>query len=55
LVDLWNQNGVTPYIHENYRWQKPVRRFKEIMESVSASDNFHGYKVLHHFDCRGQP
>jgi len=33
MVELCKQNGVKLYIHENYRWQKPVRRFKEIMES----------------------
>lgn len=33
MVDLCRQAGVNFYIHENYRWQAPVRRFKEILDS----------------------
>ncbi len=33
MVDLCRNAGVNLYIHENYRWQAPVRRFREIMDS----------------------
>jgi D-apiose dehydrogenase len=33
MVDLCRKEGVNLYIHENYRWQAPVRRFREIMDS----------------------
>lgn len=33
MVDLCRNAGVRLYIHENYRWQAPVRRFKEIIDS----------------------
>jgi predicted dehydrogenase len=33
MVSLCGSSGVKLYIHENYRWQAPVRRFKEIVES----------------------
>lgn len=33
MVETCRQNGASLYIHENYRWQAPVRRFKEIMDS----------------------
>ena len=33
MVDLCRNAGVNLYIHENYRWQAPIRRFREIMDS----------------------
>lgn len=33
MVDKCKQAGASLYIHENYRWQAPVRKFKETMES----------------------
>jgi D-apiose dehydrogenase len=33
MVQLCNSSGSKLYIHENYRWQAPVRRFKQIIES----------------------
>lgn len=33
MVEKCQQKGASLYIHENYRWQVPVRRFKEIMDS----------------------
>jgi predicted dehydrogenase len=33
MVEKCNDAGVKLYVHENYRWQAPVRRFKEIIDS----------------------
>ncbi len=33
MVKLCNDAGAKLYIHENYRWQAPVRRFKQIVDS----------------------
>lgn len=33
MVDLCRNEGVNFYVHENYRWQAPIRRFKEIIDS----------------------
>jgi predicted dehydrogenase len=33
MVDLCASTGTRLYIHENYRWQAPVRRFRQIMDS----------------------
>ena len=33
MVDVCNKAGAKLYIHENYRWQAPVRRFKQILDS----------------------
>ena len=33
MVDLCHESGVNLYIHENYRWQAPIRRFNEILNS----------------------
>jgi len=33
MVTLCKNSGVNFYIHENYRWQAPIRRFKEILDS----------------------
>jgi predicted dehydrogenase len=33
MVDLCNSTGAKLYIHENYRWQAPIRRFKQIVDS----------------------
>jgi len=33
MVEKCNTAGVKLYVHENYRWQAPVRRFKEIIDS----------------------
>jgi predicted dehydrogenase len=33
MVAICKKAGASLYIHENYRWQAPVRRFKQIMDS----------------------
>jgi len=33
MVRVCEEAGVKLYIHENYRWQAPVRRFKQIIDS----------------------
>jgi predicted dehydrogenase len=33
MVTLCQEAGVNFYIHENYRWQAPIRRFKAILDS----------------------
>lgn len=33
MVELCSNAGAKLYIHENYRWQAPVRRYKEILDS----------------------
>ncbi|MBK8882031.1 MAG: Gfo/Idh/MocA family oxidoreductase [Bacteroidales bacterium] len=33
MVKLCSDSGTKLYIHENYRWQAPVRRFKQIVDS----------------------
>lgn len=33
MVNLCKSAGVKLYIHENYRWQAPIRRFKQIIDS----------------------
>lgn len=33
MVSLCREAGARLYIHENYRWQAPVRRFKQIIDS----------------------
>lgn len=33
MIGLCKKAGVKLYIHENYRWEKPMRRYKEILNS----------------------
>jgi len=33
MVNACKIEGSKLYIHENYRWQAPVRRFKQIVDS----------------------
>ena len=33
MVSLCRKSGVNLYIHENYRWQAPIRKFRKIMDS----------------------
>lgn len=33
MVQMCSNAGARLYIHENYRWQAPVRRFKQVIES----------------------
>jgi predicted dehydrogenase len=33
MLTICREAGVNFYIHENYRWQAPIRRFREIMDS----------------------
>lgn len=40
MVDLCRHAGVRLYIHENYRWQAPIRRFKEILDSGAIGKPF---------------
>jgi predicted dehydrogenase len=40
MVKICLEAGVKLYIHENYRWQAPVRRFKQIIDSGIIGDPF---------------
>ena len=40
MVKICSDAGSTLYIHENYRWQAPVRRFKEIIDSGAIGKQF---------------
>jgi len=40
MVNLCNAAGSNLYIHENYRWQAPVRRFREILDSGIIGKSF---------------
>jgi len=40
MVSLCKSSGSGLYIHENYRWQAPVRRFKQIIESGVIGNPF---------------
>jgi predicted dehydrogenase len=40
MVKVCNKAGVKLYIHENYRWQAPVRRFKKIIDSGDIGKPF---------------
>jgi predicted dehydrogenase len=40
MVKICNRAGAKLYIHENYRWQAPVRRFKEIIDSAAIGKPF---------------
>lgn len=40
MVSLCKSSGVKLYIHENYRWQAPVRRFKQIINSGAIGKPF---------------
>jgi len=40
MVDVCNKAGAKLYIHENYRWQAPVRRFKQIIDSGVIGEPF---------------
>lgn len=33
MMDMTKAGGVNFYIHENYRWEMPIRRFKELMDA----------------------
>lgn len=33
MVELCGKAGTRLYIHENYRWQAPIRRFRQLMDS----------------------
>lgn len=40
MVKVCNDAGAKLYIHENYRWQAPVRRFKQIIDSGIIGNPF---------------
>jgi predicted dehydrogenase len=40
MVKICHEAGVKLYIHENYRWQAPVRRFKQIIDSGIIGNPF---------------
>lgn len=40
MVKVCREAGVKLYIHENYRWQSPVRRFKQIIDSGIIGNPF---------------
>jgi len=40
MVKICSLAGVKLYIHENYRWQAPVRRFKQIIDSGIIGNTF---------------
>jgi predicted dehydrogenase len=33
MVEMCRKAGVNFYVHENYRWERPLRRFREILDS----------------------
>jgi hypothetical protein len=64
MVTICKNSGARLYIHENYRWQAPVRRFKQIIDSgvivsrsrqgnlslrISCFDNHTFARELDHF------
>ena len=40
MVESCRKAGAKLYIHENYRWQAPVRRFKQILDSGVIGKTF---------------
>lgn len=40
MVRLCKEAGAKLYIHENYRWQAPIRRFKQIIDSGIIGEPF---------------
>ncbi|HBC77092.1 MAG TPA: gfo/Idh/MocA family oxidoreductase [Bacteroidales bacterium] len=40
MVKMCSDAGAALYIHENYRWQAPVRRFKQIVDSGVIGKTF---------------
>jgi predicted dehydrogenase len=40
MVKICSEAGVKLYIHENYRWQAPVRKFKQIIDSGIIGNPF---------------
>jgi predicted dehydrogenase len=40
MMDLTREAGVKFYIHENYRWERPIRRFREILDSGVIGEPF---------------
>lgn len=40
MVKICSEAGAKLYIHENYRWQAPVRRFKQIIDSGVIGNPF---------------
>jgi len=40
MVSICRESGVNLFIHENYRWQAPIRRFKEIIDSGAIGKPF---------------
>jgi len=42
IVTICKKAGARLYVHENYRWQAPVRRFKQIIDSGVIGKPFKG-------------
>ncbi|CAN5890066.1 Gfo/Idh/MocA family oxidoreductase [soil metagenome] len=42
MVEACREAGVKLYIHENFRWQKPLRQLKEVLESGKIGKPFKG-------------
>ena len=40
MVKICRDAGVNYYIHENYRWEAPIRRFKEVLDSGVIGKQF---------------
>lgn len=40
MLKMCSDAGAKLYIHENYRWQTPIRRFKQIMDSGTIGSPF---------------
>jgi len=40
MLKMCSYAGAKLYIHENYRWQTPIRRFKQIMDSGTIGSPF---------------
>jgi predicted dehydrogenase len=50
MVKACREAGVTFLIHENYRWQAPMRRVKELLHSQSVGRPFRGHIQFSHGD-----
>jgi predicted dehydrogenase len=42
MVDMCREAGIKFYIHENFRWQAPIRKLKEVIDSGIIGQPFKG-------------
>jgi predicted dehydrogenase len=43
MVETCRQAGVPLMVHENWRWQRPIRQVKEVLESGVVGDPFRAH------------